>query len=278
MSGAIFLGFVLGIIGGLLYSRLKKRRRKFLAQSEYWIYLPTQEMPSQDDVMTSLFQQNPFQKATRPISPSEGILMSDIRLHVGLVLKAKNPHVFRPDLMTENSEVTSEILQSLAAAQSLVKVRYISEEKLPNDRHLVLLPHLAHTYARLGSGQVIYDFVSEELTDSRQFAEKAGLTSDPTQPDNNIKVQWQAISPEAGVVKTYGLKKRGLQEIKTEPCPNDHQTLMREIVSQCAAAVWNGQDIGEGLHVSAFDDQFKAVLSATDKAYQVIHVQRWQSS
>src|SRR5437870_8476526 len=98
----LLLGVLVGIvIGWLLVTR--KKEPKFLSSNEYWVYLPGDRMPDQTQVMARVIGDNPYkQRGKNPVSPREGLLLSDIRLHLALVLRSKNPHVFRPDMFDEH--------------------------------------------------------------------------------------------------------------------------------------------------------------------------------
>src|SRR5947209_2616034 len=127
-------------------------------------------MPEQDAVMTRMVAENPYSRDGHlAIGKREGIIFSDIRLHVSLVLRSKNPHVFRPDLLKDSVEPTADILSALANSAALIKVRYISEAPLSDDRHIQFMAHFACAYLDLGSGLVIYDVVSEQLRSAEDF-------------------------------------------------------------------------------------------------------------
>jgi hypothetical protein len=131
-----FLGILLGIAVGYIFMVLRSKRLagKYLATAEYWVYLPSEKLPKQEDVMSLVLGGN------SPIGPAEGLLLSDIRLHIALVLRSKNPHVFRPDLFDDHIEPTAELLKRMGESKSLAKIRYLSEDRLKSDAHLQLLP------------------------------------------------------------------------------------------------------------------------------------------
>ena len=163
-------GFILAVVFGALIGYLFTRRRggsrrqeRLVTQAEYWVYIPSEKLPDQDAVMTRMVTQNPHGKPGQsPIGPKEGLLFSDIRLHVAVILRNKNPHVFRPDLFSE-ADADAEALAALSGAPAMVQLRYLSEEPLSDDRHLKFLPHLADAYAYVGNAVLIYDAMAEQL-------------------------------------------------------------------------------------------------------------------
>src|SRR5207244_3172384 len=144
---------------------------------------------------------------------------------MALLLRTKNPHIFRPDLFDEHIEPTPEILAGLADSQSLVKVRYVSEQPLKNRGNVQLLPHLADALAELGGGTVIYDCVKEELLSRAQFQEVLARHLDLTTADVQLRAIWRRAE-HGGWAETRGLRKVGLPELVTERMEPDEQVLV----------------------------------------------------
>ena len=167
----VLLAFVVGLGGG--YHFISRRHQsKFLATAEYWVFLPTTDMPAQELVMDRMMNENPYRiRGRSPIGKNEGLVFSDIRLHIALVLRSKNPHVFRRDLFTEAEVPDSSCLALLDGMKSFVKLRYMSEEPLSDKRHLRFLAHAAVAYATIGNGVLIYDATAEKLQSAEGFAE-----------------------------------------------------------------------------------------------------------
>ena len=237
------LGLVIGIALGWGFVRARRLRKPpYLLHLEYWVYLPGVALPPQDEIMGGLVE-------TRAIGPSEALLFSDVRLHVALVLRSKNAHVFRPDLLEPHVEATPEELATLAEARSFAKVRYISEEPVDDRRALVLLPQLARRLAEIGGGSLVYDPVGERL-----IAAEALRDGDP-----GPNVRW---IPEAtgGTVRTYGLRKRGLPEIETAPLPADQRWIVAEVVEQVAREAWLTGALPPTAVARAFEDEFRVEL------------------
>ena len=241
MAWLFVLGFGLGGLFGWWLVR-RKPKPKFLLQMEYWIYLPEETMPPQDETMRSIVESG-------GIGAKEALLFSDVRLHMGLVLRRKNAHVFRPDLLEPHVEATPEQIATLDAARSFVKVRYLSEKPVDDRRHLTFLPRLAWTVAHLGGGSLVYDPVGERFLDAATL--RVG--------DPGPSVRWV---PEAsgGHVLTHGLEKLGLPEIRTAPIAADERWIVSEIVSQVANAAWASGVLPPSSLAEAFHDRFRVDL------------------
>ena len=137
MTAALGYLLLIVVIAAVGFSLRLLKKPKYFACAEYFVYLPQEAMPDQDQLMDRVIKGGPY---GQPITSQEGILFSDIRLHLGLILRSKNPHVFRPDTFETHITPTQEILGELSNARAAVKVRYLSEEPLADKRHLQLLP------------------------------------------------------------------------------------------------------------------------------------------
>lgn len=277
--GAFWAIVIAAAVGGLIYWTSVQRRLQatqgYFAACEYWVYLPGDKLPDQDDVMTMMVARNPHTKGGRsPIGPREGIVFSDIRLSTALVLRSKNPHIFRPDLFGE-VEIDADRLKALAASKSLVKIRYISTEPLADERHLQFLPHLADAYSQLGKSTVIFDFVTEKLYDSGEFHQAVGAEFDTSRPEFHVRVTWKKEDGQARA-ETKGMIKRGLPELVTAEAPPDNERLVVDVLTEAACQAWKR---GEHLDVEVveyFGDRFEVREAPTKERHRTAHIVRYQ--
>jgi hypothetical protein len=251
----LFIGLFFGFLVGYVAVNLVRRRtvQQFLAVTEYWVYLPGEKMPLQDEVMKLVLQ-------GAAIGPREGLVFSDIRLHISLVLRRKNPHIFRPDLFEEHIEPTPQILSDLSDAHALAKIRFLSEEPLGDDRHLQLLPYLAYAYAKLGNASVIYDVGAERLMSRDDLQAMLKADKNAARPDAHLRIVWVRNGAN-GRAETRGLVKKGLPELVTEEMEVDEQVLVTAVLDEAARTLWEKGVAGESLEVTSFDDVFKLLLS-----------------
>jgi hypothetical protein len=238
----------------------RSRKRRYFARAEYWVYLPGEDMPEQDKILDRVLRSNPYRQGSRmPITPGEAVLFSDVRLHIALALRKRNPHAFRPDLFESSVEPTAESLEILAASNSFVKLRYISEERLADKRHLQFLLHAADAVAELGSGTLIYDAVEERLIPRAELTQTLSEHLDVTSPGFHARSVWRA-SPTGGVAETRGLMKIGLPELISEELEADTQVLARGIFDEAIEAVWPTAELPESLELVCFEDHYRLVL------------------
>ncbi len=242
---------------------LFKQKRKYFASCEYWVYLPGTAMPDNEQILTRMVAQNPYSRSGySAIGKNEGILFSDIRLHLAIVLRAKNPHVFRPDIFRSALVPSAEVLEGLANSHSLVKVRYISEEPLTDDQHLQFMPHMAAAVSDLAGGLVIYDLSAERLMTAKELSEMLSADLDAKRFENHVNVIWEKGS-RSGHTETKGLVKKGLPELITEDAYLDQRVLVQEVMSEAAKVIWNANDLPPLLEVEAFGDQFSLEITKT---------------
>lgn len=255
---------ILGVVTGLVIGWLVLHRRKppaFLSTNEYWVYLPKPKMPPQAAVMRLVLAGDRYARdGHNPITPSEGMLMSDTRLHIALVLRTKNPHAFRPDLFEEHVEPTQEILETLSASQAFAKVSYISDQPLKNCASVQLLPHLADAVAELGRGRLIYDCMKEELIARDSFKDMLAEHFDLDDPGIQVRSIWRR-SDQGGWGETRGLRKIGLPELATEPMESDEQVLVLEVLDEAARQLWEAGTLLDKVEARVFEDRFQVLIA-----------------
>lgn len=262
-------------IGYFLTSRQKKE--PYFAGAEYWVFLHDPKMPDQNALMTAMISQNPYcRKGESPIGPPEGLIFSDVRLHIALVLRSKNPHAFRPYIFEEVDEMPREMLDGLEECQALVKLRYVSEEPLKDKRHLQFLLHAADALARLAGSQVIYDHTCAVLYSPEQLADILAAHFDATVSELHVRTRW-APHATGGHLETKGMVKIGLPEIKTDALEADQQLLGRAVLEEAIAKTWEKAAIPDPWEVEAYGDRFQLLPARPKNRTTQVRILRVQS-
>jgi hypothetical protein len=212
-----------------------------------------------------------------PLAPAEAMLFSDIRLHMALVLRPRNPHLFRPDLFERHIEPTAEILEELAAAQGMAKLRYLSEEPLADDRHLTFMPRLADAIASMSASRVVFDSVAEKLQTAREMHSQLCSSERLDVPDLHLRVVWMPREM-GGCAATRGLAKVGLPELETPTTRPDHQAIVCEVLRLAAETLWTERSIAEPLHVECYDDTFEVRIEPARTGPLLTHIMRISES
>lgn len=243
---------------------LFKRKEKYLSDTEYWVYIPTAELPNQEAMMDFVIRGHADSGHSSTIGPKEGILFSDIRLTIALVLRSKNPHVFRPDLIGEEVRTTKELLECLADSVALIKIRYISEEPLPDNRHLRMLPNLVVAAGTLGNACAVYDAQQETLSTFANFVSELRRNPDPARPDFHVRSLWKPLS-SGGQAESRGLAKVGLRDFATKGMNADEQVLVTNVVEEAARQVFATARFPESVVIESFNDRFRVVFDQKSK-------------
>ena len=270
--GYFVVGFVVALI--VAYYVVSSRTPRFFAHAEYWVYQPTEALPSVADVMRLVVAANPYgHRGRSPIGTAEALIQTDVRFHMALVLRSKNPHVFRPDLFDQHTRVDAANLDALAASHSLVKLRFVSNRPIEDGRHLQFLLHAAEAILELSGGSLVYDVIS------RQFLVRSELQGwfreklDQTGPDRHIDAVWEPFE-SGGHALTRGMVKVGLPEIETATVDKDQRLIAIEVTRAAAAQMWTERKIPEPWRVHAFEDEFKIMPHQTRDSKVVIRVLR----
>lgn len=267
------VGIIIGILIGyvLILIRDKRATGKYLATTEYWVYLPDEKLPPQDEVMKLLLG------GSSPVGPEEGLLLSDIRLHIGLVLRSKNPHVFRPDLFEDHLEPTAELLNLMSRSKSIAKLRYLSEIKLKNDAHLQLLPYLAYAYAKLANGNAVYDVSSEKLMTIPDLQDQLKTDKNARRPEMHLQTIWKRTE-NGGRAETRGLIKKGIPELVTHEVHHDEKILVTNLLDEAGRSLWGQNEFPSQVEVESFNDVFRLMLAPPRNGRSQVRIMRVQTT
>lgn len=270
----------LGSVAAMLAWRFLVGRREpgYLAVSEYWIYTDADKLPPQEQIMDRMISSNPHNQPDRPvITTREGLLFSDIRLHIGLAKREKNPHIFRPDLFEGDVVPDEEVLQALPECHSMIKVRYASESPLQDTRHLQFMTHLADSVAQLTNGKVVFDHVAERIWTANKFHDLLAQNPDAERPDAQLRVIWND-HPEGAYAATLGLRKIGLKELRTDPQESDNEVVVTGLMMRLAYQLFRRPHETGPFEFEEFGDTFVFTLGEViDSENRLVHLARRQS-
>ncbi len=265
LAWGMIIGFVAAFAVVLGWRKLVgKRVPGYLAVCEYWIYTKQEQLPKQELLMDRMISANPHNRKGRPsIGAREGLLFSDIRLHIAVAKRARNPLVFRPDLFLDTAVPSKEVLERLAEANSLIKVRYVSEAKLKDTRHLQFMPHLADTMTDLAEGLIVYDVVCEQIYTSEDFTALLEKNNNAERPDMHVRVLWHIDDAEGfGFASTKGLRKVGHSELRTDPVEADQEVLISGLLHRAAHQIMRKPEEEGPMEFEEFGDTF--ILERTE--------------
>jgi hypothetical protein len=229
-------------------------------------------------MMDRMIRGNPYmRRGLSPIGPKEGLVFSDVRLHMAVVLRSKNPHIFRPDQFEEHIKATPDQLESLKQAQALVKLRYASDIPLAEKTHLQFLVHAADAVAELSGGEAIFDVKAERLMSRSELETALRENFDATVSSLHTQVVWKKTSRGA-VVETRGLTKIGLAELRTGEMEADQRVIATNVMTEAVRCIWDNGILPESVEVTTFDDTFKVQFEKMKDALTKVRILRVQAS
>ena len=271
----VLICLIVGVIIGYTVVT-HKHKSTYLSLTEYWVYLPDERIPSQEAIMNLMMKESPFEVDGRiPITPKEGILFSDVRLHMALVLRTKNPHVFRPDQFGEHIQLEPGLLNSLQTSHALVKLRYASDRPLDNHNHLQFMAYFADAVAEIGHGSAIFDAKAEMLMSRGTLRRLLYDNFDATVPDLHVHVLWKS-TPQKGHVETKGLVKIGCPELRTKDVTNDQRIIATSILGEAVRKIWETDSLPPTLDLEIYNDTFHLIFETAKDGVSNVAIQRVQ--
>lgn len=273
----VLVGFVVAFLAVVFWRRLVGRRVPgYLALCEYWVYTKHEQLPKQEAIMDRMISNNPHNRRGRPcIGAREGLLFSDIRLHIAVAKRARNPLVFRPDLFLDATIPGKTALERLADANSLIKVRYLSEAKLKDTRHLQFMPHLADAMVDLAEGLLVYDVVCEEIYTAEDFTSLLEKNNNAERPDMHVRVLWEVDASEGyGYAVTRGMRKVGMAELRTDPVEADQEVLVTGLLHRLAHQIVRKPEETGPVEFDEFGDTFILERSGLQGEFEQVSIKR----
>lgn len=243
-------------VGVLLGFRHLGRQTKFLAVAEYWVFLPGTSAPTSDDVMKAMMDP----AAGSKLGSREAILFSDVRLGVDLVLREKNAYTFRPDVIQHAGPPPSaECLAGLAHAQSMVRMRFVSERPVTDLRHLTFMPNMARAYCRLGGGVAVFDVQQQTAWSAEEFEEMLNRATDLESAEPNVQLTWVG-ELEGGHFETHGMLRSGMPELASLAAPADQRVILEAVMRQLIEQLWDNHEPGTSIEIDNEYDRFVCEL------------------
>ena len=248
----IYLIISLVIGGGAVGFWFYSKRSHYFAHAEYWVYSNNHEMPSTEKLMVRLVASNPYiQQGQNPIGGAEGLVLSDIRLKIALLLKTRNQNLFDGRRVPASIADQHDFIREIGSFQSIVKLQYISTTKLKDKRHLQFLMHAADATAEICESDWILDKVTGVLRTKSQQEEILAKSFNVTKLDIHARLEANMDNS----FSSFGLIKAGIADFDTHPVSADQVQLVREILERYMTLSW---ERGEAFPdpIKAYDDEF----------------------
>ncbi len=242
----------LAIAAGVAYYVRSSQRSKFYLHAEYWVYSDKGELPNQDRLMARLVGDNPYiQRGQNPIGAAEGLLFSDVRLKIALLIRSKNPNLFEWSKLPESIPDHHEFVKDVGRLNSIIRLQYGSPTKLKDKRHLQFLMHAADAAAELTEATWIFDKITGSLRTRAELQEILQSNFDVTKAEFHVRLQ----ESEDQTFRSFGLVKIGIPDFETHPVPADQMSLVRDILEKYISLSWQRGEVFPD-PIKAYDDEF----------------------
>ncbi|MEI7985601.1 MAG: hypothetical protein WCI55_08225 [Armatimonadota bacterium] len=261
------------IVAATVYGYLVfPKKPKYLAHAEYWVYSKAVELPSTEKLMIRLVGSNPYiQQGQNPIGGAEGLVLSDVRLKIALVLQKKNPKLFEGRLLPEAIADHHEFVNDVGSFNSIVKLQYVSTTKLKDKRHIQFLMHAADAAAEIAGAGWILDKITGTLRTKQEQAEILQNNFNVTKLEYNVVLK----ANEDNTFSSYGLMKAGIPDFDTHIVSSDQVQLVREILNKYMALSWErGEPFPDP--IKEYDDDFFIIQKPTKSGRSMMRIVRKQ--
>lgn len=267
----------IGIILYLVWARLRRKTGGTPTRSEYWVFVTEAKAPPMEKIMDAMLAANPHNRPGQPcITKREGLLFSDIRLHIATALRSRNPNIFRPDLMFDSVSYDAAGLAALNQAQAVLQLRYVSENPTQDRRHLQFMPHLADAVSRISGAVAVLDTMTEVLVLANEFTTMLSKHPDQENASDPVRVVWSA-QEDGAMARTLGLRKVGLPELRTDVIPFDETTTVEPILEDIATQMWTHGHSGSA-QLERFGQTFRIEIDPPTLGEAHVSIRRIHSS
>ena len=251
---------------------LSKRPTPYLAHAEYWVYSKALEMPTTDKLMVRLVGDNPYiQQGQNPVGGAEGLVLSDVRLKIALLLRKKNPNLFEGRLLPETIADHQEFTNDIGTFHSIVKLQYVSTTKLKDKRHLQFLVHAADAVAEITDAKWIFDKITGSIRSKPEMEEILKKNFNVTK----LEIHTRLDTNEDNTFSSFGLSKIGIADFDTHPVSGDQVQLVEEILRKYMALSW---ERGEAFPdpIKAYEDEFFIIQKSVRGGRTLMRIVRKQ--
>lgn len=234
------------VLLGMLGIYLRTRKIVYPAHSEYWVYSKIPQLPDTTELMAQMVGSNPYiRRGQNPIGPSEGLIFSDVRFKLALVLRKKNPDFF-VDSFTDTYGLPPQ-----TDANAIIKLQYTSTIKLKHLSHLQFLLHLADVVRRMQGTGLVFDSVQKKGYFEDELPSILKSQLDVTQSTFHVTL----IENDDHSFETRGLVKIGVKEFTTPPVSFDEVQSIRGVLEELISQVWEKRSY-EIKSVDRFGDEY----------------------
>jgi hypothetical protein len=245
------------IVAAVLFGFWLARRRATpklppAVRIEFWVYSPVEERPSDAEILKHVLGENPHRAS---LGKQEGLVLSDIRFHIGRVMPENNPYIFRPEALADpDANVPSNTVSLLDNCVALFRVTYLSEQPMDSKPALQFSWHTADAIAHLTGSRLVFDTVAQRFWPEKAMFEALQQDGDAKRFEINVVVRWKD-SAEDGLAFTRGMTKKGLPDLEMRGVPGDHKTIALFLLEAAARKIWE-EGWADELDIEGYGETF----------------------
>jgi hypothetical protein len=242
------------------------------------VYVKADRLPGTEAFLNRMVASNPYNRpGAACVGAREGLLFTDLRFHMALARKEKNPECFRPDLSDSLLPLGPEALRALHQSTGLVVLRYAIDRPSADMRHLQFLPHAAGAVLDLCDGTAVLDRVARVFWLRDDFAGLLGRRPRVDGFDTHCRVVWERWG-DGFRARTLGLRKVGRPELVTQVQEEDHESLVTGLLRQAAREAFRDPARQGPWRIEAFGDVFELAPVAATRDDQTVRIARIQAN
>lgn len=266
IKALLVLTFLSLLVGAAIFWLLRRKSSSAhppITRAEFWVYAPIGEIPSESDLLRRMVADSPF--PGKSIGTREGITMSDIRFHVGVVKREGNERLFNPETLADpDAELPPDLVELLSSSELLIRMSFIAEERMADHAHLQFITHAVAAMADLTNATLVYDLEAEKFYPNKALHDQLMESSEATRSDLQIRVA-EIDYVESLTLFTRGMNKSGLPDLVLEGLPPDHRTLGRYLLDAVLTHVWSNLKL-DSTTVTGYGDEFTIDFSVPRRA------------
>jgi hypothetical protein len=159
---------------------------------EFWIYSPVADRPSDSAILKRVLGENPHRAG---LGKKEGLVLSDIRFHIGVAKSDANPFLFHPEVLAEpDADVPGAIARLMEGSETMFRVTYISEAEVDARSPLQFCWHATDAITEICGSRLVFDTIAQRFWPERTLYEALADNPDAARFDTNVSIRWAGVS------------------------------------------------------------------------------------
>jgi hypothetical protein len=131
--------------------------------------------------------------------------------------------------------------------------------------------------AAITDATLIYDSTAQRLYTKAELASLLTRNLDATTADLHVNIRWRDGVTECHS-ETHGLRKIGLDELRTVSMEHDEKILVTEVLQLAVERLWNMASLPREVEVEAYEDTFRLLVAVPSDGFAQTRILRMQTA